>query len=218
MATLKEIRDRVIRNVQDDLYIDEIIDSFINEGLQRCASLVLLPDLMSTGDILTSITSYSVDIPAAWNFDRNLYMCSVVADKRKVKVFSSAILLSGQYSDFDFSVNTGEIEACTATCTQFIYYRVPTVVTPLLCAFYKKPTLLTVDSVEPSILPEFLHYDLLANFACFKTYSEKEDGIDGVQINTTKYYKLFDAAITELGIYFRTGQSRPTPIRRSDWV
>jgi len=218
MATLEEIRDRVTRLVQDDAYTDEIIDRFINEGLQRCASLVLLPDLMSTGNVSTSASAYSVTTPSTWNFDRNLYMCSVVADKRKIKVFSSVILLSGQCPDFSLAVDAGDIEACTATRTQFIYYPIPTVITPLICAFYKKPTLLTMDLVEPSILPEFLHHDLLTNFACSRVFSEIEDGIDGVQVNTTKYYKLFDAAITELSIYFRTGQSRPEPQRRSDWI
>ncbi|MFI3122442.1 MAG: hypothetical protein QX194_00705 [Methylococcales bacterium] len=218
MATLDDIRSRVTRIVQDSVYTDEIVDAFINEGLQRCAGLVLLPDLMSTGVVATAIDAYSVPIPTTWNFDRNLYLCSTVVDKRRLEVFSSVALLSGQYPEFNLAIDDREVLACTATRTQFIYYPVPTAITSLQCAFYQKPTLLTVDTAEPSILPEFLHYDLLVNFACFKVFSEIEDGIDGVQVNTTKYFKLFDAAITELSVYFRTGQSRPAPSRRSDWV
>jgi len=218
MPTLEEIRARAVRVIHDPVYVDDVVDEFINEGLQRCASLVLLPDLMSTGIVLTSTTAFSVAIPTSWNFDRNVYLCSTVSDKRRIEVFSSVILLANKYPDFNLSVDTGEIDACTATRTQFIYYPVPTTAENLICAFYKKPTLLTTDTVTPDILPDFLHFDLLANYASFRAYNEIEQGIDDPQVNTKKYLGLFTNALNELAEYFKTGQSRPKTILRTDWI
>jgi len=219
MPTLEEVRTRVERIVHDISYHGDVADDYINNALRRCAGFVLLPDLESSGNITTSSTASAVAIPLSWNFDRNLYLCSAVVEQpSKIKVLSSIALLAREYPDYRLNVAQGNIEACSASRTAFAYYKTPTEAVVLRCAFYKKPTLLVRDADEPSILPDFLHYDLLVSGACAAIFTEIEEGIDGIMVNTNKYSKKFDKAIEDLKDYFKTGQSRPEPSRASSFI
>lgn len=221
MPTLDDIRSRLTRIVQDTSYTSEILDGYINEAYTRVASLVLLPDLESTGLITTSTTAASVPIPASWNFDRNLYMCSPVDEddeESKIEVLSSIAVLARRFPDYRLDVTTGPVTVCTTTRNSFHYYAVPDVATQFNCAFYQKPALLVSDDDTPDSLPEFLHYKLLVSGAAAEIFTEIEEGVDGVMVNTNKHNKRFDNAIDELAAYFRTGQSRPEPSRQSSWI
>jgi len=218
MPNLEEIQARVERIIHDETFHGDVAIDFINEAYTRCVGRVLIPDLASVGLVTTSPVANSVPIPSSWNFDRNLYFCSQVSDGKSVKVMSSVEILTREYADYDLNVVEGDIEACTATRAAFVYYKTPAVATILKCAFYKKHTSLVNDSDIPSILPEHMHYALLVSGACAEIWYEIEEGIDGVMVNTTKYRKKFEDAITELVAYFKVGQSRPRPLSKRGWV
>lgn len=215
MPTLAEIRDRVKLTVQDTTFSDALINSYINEGIQRVASLVLIPDLEDIGTVTTEVNEYVVDIPPSWNFDRNIFMCTGPEDQ-KVQVLSSIAMLGRKFVDFRLNKQEGSVEACTTTQTQFFYYPIPTTAEVYTCGFYIKPTLLTADTETPSIFPDFLHYALLESFASAEIYDKIEDGMDGIKTNARHYRKKFDEAVEDLKGIFRTGQSRPEPYRTKD--
>jgi hypothetical protein len=218
MATLEEIRNRVIRIAQDaKAYSPDSIDELINEGLLRCASRVLLPDLEKVMPFSTEVGKYVVNIPTLWNFNNNLFLCRG-PNQTKPEVLSSVSMLARKYPEFRFELETGDIQAITTTQTQILYYPIPETIQVYTCAFYQKPTKLTTDSSVPSILPESLHYALLASYAAAVIWGEKEDGIDGFKINTLDYRKQFETAIDELKELVKTGQSRPEPSRDKDWI
>lgn len=217
MATLEEIRTRIKRIIHDVSYTDEIIDSFINEGISRCATLVLLPALESIGQITTVTDSAYTSIPTSWNFDRNITLC-VNEDNVKVKVLSSLIMMSRVYPTFGINNEEGPVEACTTISDKFFYYPIPETSEVLTCTFYQKPSSLVNDSDTPSCLPNFLHYKLLVSFACAEIFNEIEEGNDGVLTNTKKHTAAFMLAIEELRDTLRTGQSRPEPNRSKDWI
>lgn len=217
MATLEEIRNRIKRIIQDSAYTDEIIDEFINEGYSRCASSVLLPSLESSGQITALATTPSVQIPDSWNFDRNITMC-FTSEGRKINILSSLVMMARTYPSFGVDNEYGQLEACTVVADKFFYYPIPEEQEVLTCTFYQKISTLVDDSAIPTALPDFLHFKLLTSFVCAEIFSEIEDGIDGVQINTKKYMSNFMTAIEELKDFFRVGQSRPEPQRSSQWI
>lgn len=217
MATLEEIRERIKRIIHDTSYTDEIIDGFINEGLSRCASLVLLPALESMGQITTEVSTPFALIPDSWNFDRNITMC-INTSGNKLKVLSSLIMMARAYPEFGVNNEIGDIEACTVVANKFFYYPIPETAETLTCTFYQKVTSLANDSDTPDILPDFLHYKLLVSFVCAEIFNEIEEGIDGVLVNTKKHSAAFAMAIEELRDVLRTGQSRPEPNRSKDWI
>ena len=217
MATLDNIRDRVKLTVQDGSFDDDVIDSFINEGLQRVAALILLPPLVSSGSITTSTTAQQVIIPTSWNFDRNLFLCTD-ADGNNIPVLSSTALMQRKLETFGVYIETGDLEVCAIDAAYFLYYPVPATAKVLNCEFYQKVTLLVADSDEPSCLPDFLHDRLLESFANAELYDRIEDGMEDTKINARHYMKKFNDALAELQSYLRTGQSRPVPYRVSGWV
>lgn len=215
MPTLEEIRDRVERIVHDVTYHGDVADGFINEAYKRCASLVLLPYLESSSLITVAAGATSTLIPSSWNFDRNIYACFDTINGRSIRTTSSVALLIRQHPDYLLDVAASEMEMCTTQGNQFICWPAPSAEVTLRCAFYKKLTVLSNDDDIPVALPEFLHFRLLAPGACSGIFFEIEEGNDGVMPNTTKHTKAFENAIAELYAFYRTGQSRPEPNRRT---
>lgn len=216
MATLEEIRDRVKRIIHDTAFTDEMIDGLINEGYSRCAGLVLLPDLESSGEITTEVGTGNIAIPASWNYDRNLFLCS--QDNTKLLVLSSLVLFARKYPDYVLANEYGPVIACCCTQNRFIYYPIPKEPVTLKCAFYTQVVPLVNDADIPTAIPAFLQFKLLVSFACAEFFSEYEEGNDGVMVNTNKYTKKFNEAIDELQMALRVGQARPEPSREKGWI
>lgn len=217
MATLQEISDRIISILQDKSYAPQLT-AYINEGIQRCASLVLLPALESVGTVDTVLGSTETDIPDTWNYDRNLYIADSALTEKGVKIFSSVALFSREYPQFRIEKTAGDVEALTTYGNKIVYYYIPSTVDTLTCAFYTKPTLLSVGTDVPMCLPDFLQMKLLTAYTCSEIYDLIEDGVDGIKINTQKHLAAFNKAIEELSNYYTSGQSRPEPNREKQWI
>lgn len=218
MPTLQEISDRIASILQDESFTPHLT-SYINEGIQRCASLVLLPALESAGTVLTMPGAVETDIPAEWNYDRNLYLVDSTNARAPVKIFSSLALLQREYPQFKMLLESGDVEAITVTGDdKLVYYRTPTAADTLVCAFYQKPTLLAVGTDVPTCLPDFLQMKLLTAYVCSEIFDIIEDGIDGIKINTQKHLAAFNNALEELSKFYKAGQSRPEPNRTKQWI
>ena len=217
MTTLSMLQASVQGTLQDAAYTPTILANHINSGLRRCAYLVLLPDLETTGIVITNPSSSSVEIPGDWNFCRNLYAAHI-ADNPEIQVLSSMGLLRMQVPDIDNTVHEGDVNFITTRKTNIIYANSPAEPKTLVCKFYENPTLLVNPTHVPSELPESLQEPLLVNYALWKCFESIEDGIEGAKVNTAYYKNEFSEAINELLEIFTAGQSTPTPNRDSAWV
>lgn len=218
MATLQEISARVNNIVQDESFTPHLT-GYINEGIQRCASLVLLPALETTGTVVTIPGAVETDIPTAWNYDRNLYLVDAANTESAVKIFSSLALMQREYPQFKVLLEDGDVEAITVIGdNRLVYYRTPTTADTLSCAFYQKPTLLSAGDDVPTCLPDFLQMKLLTAYTCSEIFDLIEDGVEGIKINTQKHLAAFNSALEELSKFYRAGQSRPEPSRTTQWV
>lgn len=217
MPTLNELNSRVRLIVKDcSSAILAAIDSYINEGIEVVAANVLLPSLEESAEITTLITAVEIDIPDSWNYDRNLYYAESLTNEKELEVYSSEALFARKYQKFRAEAYEGSIEAVTEHANKIVYY--PRAAETLLCKYYKKPTLLVNDTDIPSYIPNHLQYRLLVSFAAGEIFSLIEDGVDGAQVNTQFHIMRFQKALEDLDEYFRTGRSRPEPIRGSDWI
>jgi hypothetical protein len=221
MATLAQLRRKVIRAIHDLPYAPEDIDFYINESIQVTAESVLLPMLESTKTIQTVENEYVVDFPVDWNFGRNLY--SVVAEQGPVKVYSSLALFMREYSRFQIDKFKGPVEAVTKMQDQLVYYHIPEIPDTLICSFYIKPPFLVNDDDSPDCIPIYLHNKLLVSYACAELL---EDTDNKQQVPNTemregfvkKYKNKFYLGLEELAHYTREGQSRMRPVIGSDWI
>lgn len=213
MPTLSEIRNRITGIIQDERYGPEDIDSYINEGIDTIAQLVLLPALESSGSVVTEADVPTVAIPVSWNYDRNLYSVVSTNTEDDIKIYSSLALLLRDYPDYAVSLESGDVKAITIRAGSLIYYPIPTTVDTLVCGFYQKPTHLSLDGDTPSCIPDFLQYKLLVSFVCKEIYALIEDGVDGVKVNTDKHLMMFEQGIAQLSSLMLEGKSRPEPHR-----
>ena len=221
MATLAQLRRKVIRAIHDLPYAPEDVDFYINEGIQATAEIVLLPMLESTKTIQTAVNEHTVVFPVGWNFGRNLY--SVIATQGPVKVYSSLALFMREYPRFKVDKSQGCVEAVTKMQNQLVYYRIPETSDTLICSFYMKPPLLVNDTDSPDCIPLYLHNKLLVSYACAELL---EDSDNKQQVPNTemregfvkKYKNKFYLGLDELALYTREGQSRTRPITWSDWI
>lgn len=221
MATLAQLRRKVIRAIHDLPYAPEDVDFYINEGIQTTAELVLLPHLETSKIIETEENEYAVDIPNDWNFGRNLY--SAINSQGSVKVYSSLALFMREYPRFKIDKFPGHVEAITKVHDQLMYYYIPTEPESLICSFYKSPPLLEEDDDSPNYIPAYLHNKLLVSYACAELLedSDNKQQIPDSEMRegfVKKYKNKFYLGIDELTHFTREGQSRTRPTIQSDWV
>jgi len=214
MATLAQLVDRVEEVIQRTY--NGSVEAKINEGLDICASEVLLPALESEGTVTTNSTGI-VDIPEDWSYDRGLYMCTF-GEGSIVKVVDSVSLLEKEHPGFRTELKAGDVKTCTVRAGQLIYYPIPAEATILTCGFYEKHTELSGLTDVPDILPKHLHYKLLCSFAAKEIFDIIEDGIDGAKVNTAIYSNKFKAALDELKEYHQIGKSVKPATRTKSWI
>lgn len=217
MATLEDILIQVQEKLQDSSFSSDKLLGFINSGIRRCAHVVLLPELETTGTFVTSPTLNSVAIPVGWNFGRNLYGASVL-NASAIQVLPSLGQLRDQAPWIDTEVRAGEVTYLTTRRGQLVYTSSPSVATIVVCKFYEAPTDLVLDTDEPSCLPLALQESLLVNFALWKSFEEIEDGIEGEKVNTSYYKSEFNDALVDLDFMFDSGRSALDPPRESSWI
>lgn len=217
MATLFEIRDTVIDVLKDASIDDYVIDKRINQGYRFCAKRILLPGLETSGTVTTATDAKEVAVPTAWNYGRNLYGAAVL-DKPDIKVLNSTALLRKVYPQFDLEIVNGDVEFIVLRGSNIIYYPVPAAATDIVCNFYAAPTEMTDEDDTPSALPLADQEDLLANYALWKIWSQIEDGVEGVKVNTNYYKGEFFEVYNTLDEDTPEGQSQPDPQRGSQWI
>ena len=218
MATLESILTAVNRVLDDDVFTSDTLTVLVNQGIDYCATRILLPRLEASGTVSTLVGVSRVEIPTAWLFMRNLYACFGEDNDTSIKVLNSITNLLDFYPDYKTDLDEGDIEYVTVTNNHLIYYPIPATSIELISNFYTEPTHLVNDADIPTCLPYGTHEELLENYVLWKAWSELEDGIEGPKTNTKYYQELFLQAFNELDAMIDHGQSRARPVIENGWI
>lgn len=217
MATLGYLTGKVREAITDTSITDASIQKALNNGLNFVASSVLLPPLESEGFFVSNPTAYSVSIPASWNFGRNLYYASYAG--RKVHVFPSLAHLTRKHGISFDEIHEGSICYLTTVGSTLKYYRTPASAVTVNCKFYAKPAALEDPADEPwCIEKEEYHELLLVNYVLWHAWSLKEDGMEGLKVNTEYHKNLFMDTLQLLDNKTITGVSTPDLDRTTSWI
>ena len=216
MPTHGELVSDVLEIVQEASVTPGKVTKLLNEGLAYVANKVLLPKLESKGNITTVSNSYYADIPAGWNFGRNLYSART-ADGYVRVLPSLAHIIEKPNVDLDV-LTFGSLKYITTVNQQIVYSYCPSTPETIFCKFYKAPTPLANERDIPSCLPDHLHKSLLVNYALMNAYELKEDGAEGLKVNTGHYRGLFEAALESFDVTIKTGVSEPELDRTTTWI
>ena len=215
MATLEELRDWVLKTVNDTDVTSDEVDLLLNEALVEVSMLVLLPELSTWVAIPTITTDIKVPLPD--DFQRNLYAAST--EYGSARVLSSIELFLRRYPTAEIDKNFGYIESVCRDGENVFYYKVPETISDLVVYYYKSPTALTRDSHTPDCIPTNYQRNLLCSYASRELFDDIEDGIDGQKVNTSRHAAKFAETIGLLEATTKQGQSRPQPGRdRNSWV
>lgn len=216
MATLEALRTIIKSSLQDPYFTEEIVNDLINNAITYTSGRVLLTELEAYDETVSEVGKCSVDIPDDWNFHRNLFACSV-ADNPPIYILGSQDALRRFYPHFDTELEEGQIEFVVAQKGTLIYYPIPSEVVTLCCNYYSKAPLLTADNMEPTCIPAEFQEDIIENRVLYRGFSRKEDGMEGIKINTKHCLNAYEKALEDLDDATASKQSRPVPYREGGW-
>lgn len=216
MSTHGELVDEVLDFLREDSVSAAKVTKLLNEGISFVADKVLLPDLESSGSFLTVPGSYYANIPVEWNFGRNIY--SARSESCRIRVLPSlAHLLEKHGTNLD-SLITGPVKYLATVGERVVYTCSPLWQETIYCKFYKKPTLLVSENDVPTCIPDHLQKRLLVNYALMNAYDLKEDGLEGLKVNTGHHKNLFIEALDSFDVSVKTGISEPELDRTTTWI
>jgi hypothetical protein len=207
----QDLVDKVRAKVQDDSYSVEQILQLFNQCLVELAGDFLLPDLETWETIATDPNSSAVPLPA--NYHRNLRFCKSLTHNRRVSVMGSAAQIDRYFTMRD---QNGRVLAVAPLGRRLYYQRIPQAAEQLQLNFYRYPELLRSREQKPICIPPHLVEALLVNFAAAELYSEIEDGIEGPQVNTTRYTEKYEKAKVQLTIFL--GPEERAPVELEDGI
>jgi hypothetical protein len=207
----QDLVDKVRAKVQDDSYSVEQILQLFNQCLVELAGDFLLPELETWATIATDPTSSTVSLPA--NYQRNLRFCNSLTQSRRVSVMGSRAQVDRHFIRRDES---GRVLAVAPLGRQLYYQRIPQTAEQLELNFYRYPELLRSREQKPTCIPPHLVEGLLVNFAAAELYSEIEDGIEGPQVNTTRYTEKYEKAKAQLTVFL--GPEERAPVELEDGI
>lgn len=206
MATLLQIRNRIIDAIQDPSFDKITIDSYINQGINEIANGIVshtsmnrippLPDLFAIATVETSTSLAYVSMPAT--YQRNLQFV-VDSGGREVEIYNSMIEFS---SDYPLMNSSGDVQSVVEQGGNLYYQKIPSVAETLTLHYFRKPVEISDDISVPDGIPEFLQLPLLVNYANFKCFEliESDDNI----VETQKYKNLFMEALIMLEVSIPT--------------
>jgi len=189
-----EVRDR-IRDYSSSTRDEKILEK-LNEGLSAVAGQILLPDLITSGEVTAEGSRAYVNLPD--NYHREVLLVTSASALGRVKLNMSWQRFLTLYPTLDNQ--GGNICEVVVRGRQLFYQPLPSVRDTLTIHYYRKPTPLTLEdkTAEPEAIPEHLHMRLLASYAAREFFDKIEDGIEGPKINYTNQNRAFATALLDL--------------------
>lgn len=210
---VQSLSDLVKDKIQDTSYTHDVIVALFNRCLRRVSGRHRLEELETHEQVLTDPRASSIPLPA--NYQRDLNYCHSISHNRKIKVHGAVVQMYRQFSQLD---QYGRVIGVAVKGRELFYQRVPETAEILRIRYYRYPDRLRDRYDKPTCIPEHLVEDLLVNYACWKIYSEIEDGIEGTKVNTTYYKGEFREAEAELSMFLGPDEDEPEEFPEEiDW-
>ncbi|RLB91957.1 MAG: hypothetical protein DRH10_00575 [Deltaproteobacteria bacterium] len=179
----------------------DVILEYANQSLTALANILMLPDLKSGYDKVTTVlTDKQVGLPDTYN--KGLYLAMV--DGKPINIHadikSMSITLCGVSDD------EGDVKDVTVHGANLIYQAIPTTATDIDLYFYRNPLPMTD---KRSSLPDGLtnndDFDwAIIHLACRKIFDRIEDGREGPKTNTLKHEDYYNQRVLALDDYALT--------------
>jgi hypothetical protein len=196
-----QMRSALSDVIQDDSYSSDDLNSALYQAALYIAGAVLLPDFKRLGSISTTVGQpYTSLSSLTGGFGGRI----VKFHKAGIKICPSLEELVDSYaglSDNEELTTAGEVEAVAQEGNTLWYQYVPATAESLIVTYYRNPPEFSSDSYEPDYIPEYLHRKIFVNGAAWLIYSDIEDDLDDVKINTTvNYNESFNEGKRDSGI------------------
>lgn len=194
-----ELKDEVEILVDDpSAVIMDRIPGVVNEAVLAVANApgIVLPGLKALYTSETVLGQAYLTLPD--NNAEKLLFVSAVDSGTPISVNNTLEDLLGDYPTL---TEEGDVEAVALEGSTLWYHKIPSLATPLLVLYYKKPEVLTLDTDIPSVIPEHLHRKTIVPYAGMILYNLIEDGIEGEKVNTAVQMNFHDQGIIELREY-----------------
>lgn len=183
--TYKEIQDEVFIIVKDSTQLTRI-PAVINDAYQEIVNEVHIPALKIFTTVGTVVGQSYCNLPDRVTGSL-LYVGSVNGKINKANNGLAELL------DEDPTLSAvGDVEKVALEGTVLWYIKQPETVTDLYILIYQEPAPMVADGNIPSVLPSYLHRQLLVYKSAYLLYNEIEDGMDGEKVNTAVYKKMYE--------------------------
>lgn len=171
---------------------------YLNRAQLAVANRLLLPDLADGYDTVTTSTSaYSVALPS--DYHKGLFLAQV--DDEQVNTFKDILSLSKVYGKL--TTTAGSIVAVAINAGNLVYQEVPATAADIELFYYRKPVDMTnVDTSFPDGLQDVDAYDdALIYYACWKMYTQVEQGLEGAKIDTKYNEDRWEQMVDRVGLH-----------------
>jgi hypothetical protein len=201
MATLASLTALVV-NIMQDASLTASIPGKLNQGVAEIAggmpstfgSLLTppLPNLFTIDTVDTATDAAYVSMPATYQRDLQFV---IDGNGTEIQIANSFIAFTESNPLLDRS---GSIYEVAEKGGNLYYQGIPTSSETLTLHFYRLPIDMSEDSDVPDGIPLHLQIPLLVNYTAWKLFELIEDGIEGENVNTMKYFTLFSNALRTL--------------------
>lgn len=178
---LSEIREEVQLIVQDSVFTDEIVDSYINDVYFSTISECLVPEMKGMDTVTTDPLLSYVSMTGVSGGFSGILSRVYNSDGEAVTILPTLETLMDINGKLDVE---GSVEVVALEGGTLWYYPSPAAAETLTVIYYKNPVALSADGDAPEVLPEFLHRKILVNGAASLCFDKLEDGVDSLKPNT----------------------------------
>lgn len=213
MVTFEEIKDGIIKSLQDSSVAVSTIENLINSGVQFVSERVRLPALDVSGSVNITSDANFVTIPSAWNYQRGLYD-AISGDKQVLTIYPSIMSLRRTIGDTS-EIQTGQTQAIAVVGDKLHYHKSST--TTLNCRFFCNPSPLVNDTDELTCIPGGHAKILIESYVLAYLFALSEDGVEGPKTNTRFHQLMFERYLEQLDISIESGQPAPEQVRYPFW-
>jgi hypothetical protein len=197
---LDELIAQVDRVIQDDDFDGDVITTYLNRGMleisggiRRYDSSVLtqpLPELYVIGTVATTDVC-KASLPVLYQRD---VVMAVDYLGRELTIYDSFTEFAKTYP---LMTATGYINALAIKGRDLYYQNIPVVSELVTIHYHRYPEDMTIGSDSPDGLPVHFH-NILVDYVCKEFFNIIEDGLDGKNVNTSKYEIRFQKGIEAL--------------------